>query len=92
MLMSAIGSDGQMVAITSSRQRRGLIGGNPPSFITPHFEFPFIQLQTYNATKSCTRRQPSKWRMIDSYLEFWEPSPPDFKETIDSFRCICREA
>jgi len=43
------------------------------SFIAPHFEFLFIQLGV-QAAKSCTRRQSSKWKMIDSYLEFWEPS------------------
>ena len=62
-----------------------------PSFIAPDFEFPFIQLRV-QATESCTRKQRSKWKMIDSYLKFWEPSLPDFKEAIRSFRCISREA
>jgi len=80
-----------MAEITQSGQRRGLIGGNPPSFIIPHFEFPFIQLGV-QAVESCTRRQPSKWRMTDNYLEFWEPSLPNFKEAIGSFICISRYA
>jgi len=63
----------------------------PPSYITPHFEFPFIQLGVQGA-ESHTRRQSSKEKMIESYLEFWEPSLPDFKEAIGSFRCISREA
>jgi len=62
-----------------------------PSFITPHFEFPFIQLRV-QAAKSYTRRQPSKWRMTNDYLEFWEPSLPDFKEDVGSFIFISIEA
>jgi len=62
-----------------------------PSFIAPHFEFPFIQLGI-QAAESCTRRQPTKWKMIDSYLEFWEPSVLNLKEAIGSFICISREA
>jgi len=62
-----------------------------PSFITPHFEFPFIQLGV-QAAKSCTRRHPSKWRMTDDYLKFWDPSLPDFKEVVGSFICISRKA
>jgi len=63
----------------------------PPSFITPHFEFPFIQLEV-QATKSCISRQLSKWRITDVYLEFLEPSLPDFEESIGSFIRISREA
>jgi len=62
-----------------------------PSFITPHFEFPFIQLGV-QAAKSCTRRQLSKWRMTDDYLEFWESSLPNFKGVVGSFICISIEA
>jgi len=62
-----------------------------PSFIAHHFEVTFIQLGV-QAAESCTRRQPSKWKMVDNYLEFWEPRLPDFKEDIDSFICISREA
>jgi len=61
------------------------------SFITPHFEFPFIQLEAQEA-ESCTRRQSSKWRMTNDYLELWEPSLPDFKEVVGSFIYISREA
>ena len=62
-----------------------------PSFITPHFELPFIHLRV-QAAKSCIIRQTSKWRMIDDYLEFWEPSLPNFKNFIGSLICISREA
>jgi len=61
------------------------------SFITPHFKFPFIQLGV-QAIKSCTRRQSSKWRITDDYLEFWETSLSDFKEVVGSFICISRGA
>jgi len=61
------------------------------SFTTPHFEFPFIQLRA-QASESCNRRQLSKWRMTDSYLEFLEPSLHDFKEVVDSLKFISREA
>jgi len=85
------GSSGQVVAITQSGQRRGIIGGKSPSFVTPHYEFPFIHLEV-QAAEACTMRQPSKWRMTDDYLEFWEPSLPDFMEFVGSFICISREA
>jgi len=62
-----------------------------PSFISPHFEFPFIHLGV-QAVESCTRRQPSKWKMIDNYLKFWEPSLPYFKEVVGRFRGISRDA
>jgi len=61
------------------------------SFITPHFEFPFIQLGV-QAAKSCISRQLSKWRITDVYLEFWELSLPDFEEVVGSFICMSREA
>jgi len=61
------------------------------SFITPHFEFPFIQLGV-QAVESCTRRQSSKWRMTDDYLEFLYPSLLDFKEALGSFIFISRGA
>jgi len=62
-----------------------------PSFITPHFKFPFIQLGV-QTTKSYIRRQLRKWWMTNDYLKFWEPSLLDFKEVFGSFICISREA
>jgi len=83
--------NGQLVAIIQSGQWRGFIGGNPPHLLLPTSNSPSCSSE-HKQPNQCTRRQPSKWRITYVYLEFWEPSLPNFEEAVGSFICISREA
>lgn len=81
----------QMEAITWNGQMRVRIGGNPPHSLLPISYSPSFSSK-YKQANQCTKRQSSKWRIIDDYLEFWEPTLPDFKEVVGSSSCISIEA
>ena len=85
------GSCGQMEVLTRSGQRRGLIGGNLTHLLLLTSNFPSF-ISEYKQPSHALAGSQAKWRITDVYLEFWEPSLPDFEEAVGRFACIIREA
>lgn len=80
-----------MVAINQSGKMRVLIGWNPPHLLLLTLNFPSFSSE-YKQPSHALASSGVKCRITNVYLEFLEPSLPDFEEAVGNFICISREA